>query len=57
VLLEGRHLCLEMRGQRKQAAVETSAYRGELDEPSRRLEFLERLGRGPGQAAEEETHG
>jgi GTP cyclohydrolase I len=57
VLLEARHLCLEMRGQRKSAAVETSAYRGLLAEAGRRLEFLERVGRGRGAAADEETHG
>ncbi len=51
VLLEARHLCLEMRGQRKPAAVETSAYRGVLAEPQRRLEFLVRVGRGGGEAA------
>src|SRR5262249_46278997 len=36
VLLEGRHLCLEMRGQEKQACFETSAFRGELAQESRR---------------------
>jgi GTP cyclohydrolase I len=43
VLLEGRHLCLEMRGQRQQAVFEASAYRGELASPVRRLEFLARV--------------
>lgn len=45
VLLEGRHLCLEMRGQETEAFFETSAYRGELAEEARRFEFLSRLRR------------
>jgi GTP cyclohydrolase IA len=56
VLLTARHLCLEMRGQRKSAAVETSAYRGVLAEPERRLEFLARVARGAGPGGDEETH-
>lgn len=46
VLLEGRHLCLEMRGQRRRAVVESSAYRGVYADPERRAEFLERIRRG-----------
>lgn len=45
VLLEGRHLCLAMRGQEKEAMFETSAYRGELADESKRFEFLSRLRR------------
>ncbi|HKA24088.1 MAG TPA: GTP cyclohydrolase I [Candidatus Eisenbacteria bacterium] len=45
VLLEGRHLCLEMRGQEKEAFFETSAFRGELAEEKRRFEFLSRIRR------------
>lgn len=45
VLLEGRHMCMEMRGQKKQAVVESSAYRGVYEEPGLRREFLERLKR------------
>ena len=52
VLLEARHLCLEMRGPRRPAAVETSAYRGELAESPRRLEFLERVRRGGGETTD-----
>lgn len=54
VLLEARHLCLEMRGQRKQATVEASAYRGVLADPEGRREFLERLGGAGG--GDEDTH-
>jgi GTP cyclohydrolase I len=45
VLLEGRHLCLEMRGQETEAFFETSAFRGELAEEARKFEFLSRLRR------------
>lgn len=45
VLLEARHLCLEMRGQGKQALFETSAFRGELANEQRRFEFTSRLRR------------
>jgi GTP cyclohydrolase I len=45
VLLEGRHLCLEMRGQEKEARFETSAFRGEMAQEARRFEFLSRLRR------------
>jgi GTP cyclohydrolase I len=45
VLLEGHHLCLEMRGQEKQACFETSAFRGTLAEQTLRFEFLSRLRR------------
>lgn len=45
VLLEGRHLCLEMRGQETEACFETLAYRGELTAEERRFEFLSRLRR------------
>jgi len=43
VRLEARHLCLEMRGQGKQALFETSAFRGELANEPRRFEFTSRL--------------
>lgn len=43
VLLEGRHLCMEMRGQRKEARIESSAYRGIYEQPLERREFLERI--------------
>ena len=45
VLLEGRHLCLEMRGQEKEAVFETSAYRGAFADEKQRFEFLSRLRR------------
>lgn len=45
VLLEGRHLCLEMRGQEKEAVFEASAYRGDLADEKQRFEFLSRLRR------------
>jgi GTP cyclohydrolase I len=45
VLLEGRHLCMEMRGQKREAIVESSAYRGVLRDPEPRREFLQRLRR------------
>ena len=43
VLLEGRHLCLEMRGERARARIDTSAWRGAFDEDARRAEFLYRV--------------
>jgi GTP cyclohydrolase I len=43
VVLEARHLCMEMRGARRSGRVETSVWRGELDEPARRTEILLRL--------------
>ena len=43
VLLEGRHLCMEMRGQKKEAGIESSAYRGIYEKPLERREFLERI--------------
>ena len=45
VLLEGRHLCLEMRGQEKEAVFEASAYRGAFADEKQRFEFLSRLRR------------
>jgi len=45
VLLEGRHLCLEMRGQEKEATFEAAAYRGALADEKQRFEFLSRLRR------------
>jgi GTP cyclohydrolase I len=48
VYLEGRHLCLEMRGQKKQAHFEVGAFRGELADPIQRAEFWERVKEGPG---------
>ena len=45
VLIEGRHLCLEMRGQEKEAVFEAAAYRGELAGERQRFEFLSRLRR------------
>jgi GTP cyclohydrolase I len=45
VLLEGRHLCMEMRGQKREAVVESSAYRGVFQDPEPRREFLQRLRR------------
>jgi GTP cyclohydrolase I len=46
VLLEGRHLCMEMRGARKGAHVETSIWRGAFTDDARRAEFLSRVARG-----------
>ncbi len=43
VVLEARHLCMEMRGARRAGRVETSAFRGELDDPARRAEIWGRL--------------
>ena len=43
VVLEARHLCMEMRGARRAGRVETSVWRGELEDPSRRAEILLRL--------------
>ena len=43
VVLEARHLCMEMRGARRAGRVETSVWRGVLDEPARRAEILLRL--------------
>ena len=41
VLLVGRHLCMEMRGARKRARVETALWRGAFDtDPALRAEFL-----------------
>lgn len=45
VLLEGRHLCMEMRGQKREAIVESSAYRGLLEQSEARREFLQRIRR------------
>ena len=45
VLLEGRHLCMEMRGNKRQAVVESAAYRGSFEDALHRREFLERLRR------------
>jgi GTP cyclohydrolase I len=33
VVLQARHLCMEMRGVRRRGTVETRAVRGELQEP------------------------
>lgn len=40
VLLEGRHLCLEMRGAERRGRFETAHYRGVLEDPAVREEFL-----------------
>lgn len=48
VVLQARHLCMEMRGARRPGRVETSVFRGELDEPARRVEILGRLRREKG---------
>jgi GTP cyclohydrolase I len=47
VLLEGRHLCLEMRGARRNARVETAVFRGAFEDDARRAEFLSRIRRNP----------
>jgi len=48
VLLEGRHLCMEMRGARRRARMETTIWRGAFErEDARRAEFLERVRRRP----------
>ncbi len=47
VLLVGRHLCMEMRGARRRARVETATWRGAFtDDPALRGEFLD-AARGP----------
>ena len=44
VLLEGRHLCMEMRGARRRARMETLIWRGAFtSEAARRAEFLARV--------------
>jgi len=44
VLLEGRHLCMEMRGARRRARMETTIWRGVFEgEEARRAEFLARI--------------
>jgi GTP cyclohydrolase IA len=44
VLLEGRHLCMEMRGARRRARMETAIWRGVFaTEDARRAEFLTRV--------------
>jgi len=44
VLLEGRHLCMEMRGARRRARMETAIWRGEFTtDEARRAEFLTRV--------------
>jgi len=45
VMLEGRQLCMEMRGPRKSGVVRTTAARGCFEEKSWREEFFRRLGR------------
>jgi GTP cyclohydrolase I len=45
VVLDARHLCMEMRGARRAGRVQTSVWRGELDEPARRAEIFARLSR------------
>ncbi len=45
VVLEARHLCMEMRGARKRARVETSVFRGAMNEPAQREEFFARIRR------------
>jgi GTP cyclohydrolase IA len=49
VLLEGRHLCMEMRGARRRARMETAIWRGVFaSDEARRAEFLVRVGRKSG---------
>lgn len=44
VLLEGRHLCMEMRGARRRARMETAIWRGVFaSDEARRAEFLARI--------------
>jgi len=44
VLLEGRHLCMEMRGARRRARMETAIWRGTFaSDEGRRAEFLSRV--------------
>ena len=46
VMIEGQHLCMQMRGVEKQGAVTTTLeYTGCFEEESRRAEFLRLLGR------------
>lgn len=40
VILEGRHLCLEMRGEERRVRFETSSFHGVLEDPAVRAEFL-----------------
>lgn len=52
VVLEGRHLCLEMRGAERRARFETATYHGVLEDPVVRGEFLRGLrSRRPGPVA------
>ncbi|MEP7029135.1 MAG: GTP cyclohydrolase I FolE [Candidatus Eisenbacteria bacterium] len=44
VLIEGRHLCMEMRGARRRARMESTIWRGAFStDESRRMEFLARV--------------
>ena len=44
VLLEGRHLCMEMRGARRKARMETALWRGAFEgDEAKRAEFLSRV--------------
>lgn len=46
VVLEARHLCMEMRGARSKGVTRTSAVRGNFTDVSRQQAFLATLGRG-----------
>jgi GTP cyclohydrolase I len=51
VVLEARHLCVEMRGVRRRARMETIQWRGEFErDEARRVEFLARVARARGSA-------
>ncbi len=43
VVLQGRHLCLEMRGVERRVRFETSSFHGVLEDPAVRQEFVGRL--------------
>jgi len=55
VLISARHLCMEMRGARRRARMETLEWRGAfVEDEARRVEFLARVarpGRGPRMAS------
>ena len=44
VVLQGRHFCLEMRGERQKARFECSSFSGVLEEAAVRAEFVGRIG-------------
>lgn len=46
VVLQGRHFCLEMRGEKQEARFECSSFSGVLEDAAVRAEFVGRIGPG-----------